>query len=234
MSGAPLRAWSGGAVRAGLLPAAALYAGRTGTRIDVEFQPMGPLVRRLAPDVMPDLVVLTEAAMEDATRRGLVAPRTRTEIGRVAIGVAVHQRAPVPDISTTEAFRAAVLAASSIVYIDPAIGTSGGHVARILERLGIAEAVSGRTVLGAGGAVVEPVARGEVELGIHQITAMMEVPGVRLVGPLPPDLQAETVYVGAASITTHRRAAVADFLAFLRTGEIRALFAARGFVEPAP
>lgn len=231
MTGAPLRAWSGGAVRAGLRPAAQLYEQRTGVVIAWEFQPMGPLVRRLSPEALPDLVVLTREAMNDAETRGFIAARTTTEIGRVAIGLAVREGAAAPDISTPDAFCRAMLAARSVVHIDPQRGTSGAHVAKVLEGLGIAEAVRKKTILGREGAVVEHVARGDVELGIHQITAMMEVPGVRVVGPLPPSLQKETIYVGAASITTHRRPAVADFLNFLRTSEIRALFATKGFLE---
>lgn len=231
MTDTPLRAWSGGAVRAGLRPAAQLYEQRTGVAIALEFQPMGPLVKRLSPDALPDLVVLTREAMNDAETRGFIATQTKTEIGRVAIGVAVREGTAAPDISTPDAFCRAVLAARSLVHIDPQRGTSGAHVAKVLEGLGIAESVRKKTVLGREGAVVEHVARGEVEMGIHQITAMMEVPGVRVVGPLPPSLQKETVYVGAATITTHRRPSVIDFLAFLRTAEIRALFAAKGFVE---
>lgn len=229
MTGPPLRAWSGGAVRAGLAPAAALYERRTGVAVATEFQPMGPLVKRLTPDALTDLVVLTREAMEDADRRGLVARQTKSEIGRVAVGVGVPEGAPVPDISTPEALRQALLAARSLVYIDPERGTSGAHVARMLEQLGIAERVKGKSVLGQEGAVVAPVGRGEIEMGLHQITAMREVPGVRVVGPLPAPLHQETVYVGAATITTHRRPAVSDFLAFLQTAEIRALFAAKGF-----
>jgi molybdate transport system substrate-binding protein len=220
-------------MKAGLAPAADLYRRRTGVAVALEFQPMGPLTRRLTRDALPDLLVLTREAMDDAERRNFTAADTRTEIGRVAIGVAVHKSAPLPDISTPEAFCAAVLAAKSVVYIDPERGTSGAHVATILQELGIAEAVKAKAICGTGGAVVEPVARGEVELGIHQITAMLEVPDVRVVGPLPPALQKETVYVGAASLTTRRRATVAEFLRFLRTAEIRALFAAGGFIETA-
>lgn len=231
MTGVPLRVWSGGAVRAGLAPAADLYERRTGVAVALEFQPMGPLTERLARDALPDLLVLAREAMDEAERQDFIAADTRTEIGRVAIGVAVHKSAPLPDIATPEAFRAAVLAAKSLVYIDPERGTSGAHVAKVLETLDLTEAVEAKTVLGAGGAVVEPVARGEVELGIHQITAMLEVPGVRVVGPLPPALQKETVYVGAASLTTRRRAAAVEFLGFLRTAEVRTLFAAKGFVE---
>lgn len=222
--------WSGGAVKSGLVPAIELYQRQAGARIAVEFLPMGPLQERLAAEPLPDGVVLTREVMDKAVADGRIAGPT-TEIGRVAIGVAVHETAPVPDISTPEALKRALLAARSVVYIDPRRGTSGKHVALVLERLGIAEAVEAMAVLGQGGSIVEPVARGEVELGIHQIAEILNLPGVRLAGPLPAVLQKETVYLGAASATTARGPEVQAFLSFLRTPRVRALFASSGFTE---
>lgn len=229
---AALRLWSGGAVKAGLIPALALYRERSGQDVAVEFLPMGPLATRLA-EPLPDGLILTSELMETASRDGRVAAGPPTEIGRVAIGVAVREGAPLPDVSTPEALKRAILAARSIVYIDPERGTSGKQVARVLEMLGITEAVRAKAVLGQGGSVVEPVGRGEIELGIHQITEILNLPGVRFAGPLPDGLQKETVYLGAASAPTARRDEMRAFLAFLRTPEVRALFAAKGFIERA-
>jgi molybdate transport system substrate-binding protein len=227
---AALRLWSGGAVKSGLIPSIELYRQRTGAAIAVEFLPMGPLARRLS-EPLPDALILTRELMDTASRDGRVADDPPTDIGRVAIGVAVRDGAPVPDVSTAEALKRSLLAARSIVYIDPERGTSGKQVAIVLEKLGITEAVRAKAVLGQGGSVVEPVARGEVELGIHQITEILSLPGVRFAGPLPRELQKETVYLGAATATTTRQAEARAFLAFLRTPEIRAVFAAKGFIE---
>jgi molybdate transport system substrate-binding protein len=227
---ASLRLWSGGAVKAGLIPALALYKERMGAEVAVEFLPMGPLEKRLV-EPLPDALILTRELMDTASRDGRVAGDPPTEIGRVAIGVAVRDGTPVPDVSTPEALKRAILAAKSLVYIDPARGTSGKQVSIVLEKLGIAEAVKSKVVLGQGGSVVEPVGRGEVELGIHQITEILNLPGVRFAGPLPRELQKETVYLGVATATTTRADEVRRFLAFLRTPEIRAVFAAKGFIE---
>ena len=225
-----LRLWSGGAVKSGLIPAIALYRERSGVDVAVEFLPMGPLGKRLAAEPLPDGVILTSELMTAARAEGRVADAA-TEIGRVAIGVAVHEAAPVPDVSTPAALKRALLAASSVIYIDPERGTSGRQVALVLDRLGIADAIRAKAVLGQGGSVVEPVARGEVEFGIHQITEILNLPGVRFAGPLPDGLQKETVYLGAATATTQRADEVRAFLSFLRTAEVRALFAMRGFIE---
>jgi molybdate transport system substrate-binding protein len=229
VSGA-LPLWSGGAVKSGLIPAIELYRRQAGVGVGVEFLPMGPLQERLAADALPDGVILTREVLDKAAADGRVAGPT-TEIGRVAIGVAVHEMAPVPDISSPEALKRALLAARSLVYIDPRRGTIGKQVALVLERLGIAEAVNAKAVLGQGGSVVEPVARGEVELGIHQITEILNLPGVRFAGPLPDPLQKETVYLGAASATTRHGSEIQAFFSFLRTAAVRTLFSTRGFIE---
>jgi molybdate transport system substrate-binding protein len=223
--------FSGGAVKSALVEAAQRYEKQSGTRITIAFHPMGPLTRMLAEGASPDIVILTREVMDEEEKKPALVGAAQTEVGRVAIGVAVREGAPAPDISTPEAFKNAVLAAKSLVYIDPARGTSGKHLATVFQDLGIADAIKAKTTLGSGGYVVEPVATGEVELGIHQITEILPVPGVKLVGPLPTALQKETVYVGAVTKAAHHPKEAQDFLAYLRKPETRAVFAEKGFIE---
>lgn len=223
--------YSGGAVKSALVEAASIFEKQNGTKITIEFHPMGPLTRKLAESSVPDIVILTREVMDEEEKKPVLAGAPQTEIGRVAIGVAVHENAPAPDISTPEAFKTALLAAKSIVYIDPARGTSGKHLAGVFDRLGIADALKPKTTLGSGGYVVEPVGRGEIELGIHQITEILPVKGVKLVGPLPAGLQKETVYVGAVTTSARNSKDSQAFLAYLRMPEARSLFAERGFIE---
>ena len=232
VSAAELTVYSGGAVQSGLTEAAKLYERKHGVKIELNFMPMGPLTQRLAEGLVSDIVVLTEERMATAINSAIVDKDTRIDVGRVAMGVAVNAKAPAPDISTPEAFKQALLAAKSIVYIDPARGTSGAHVVKVLERLGITDAVKGKTTLGTGGYVVAPVGRGEIELGIHQITEILPVEGVKLVGPLPPGLQNETLYQGAVMSASGRKTEAGNFLSFVRSPEIRQVFIAKGFVEP--
>ncbi|MCX7166213.1 MAG: substrate-binding domain-containing protein [Rhodocyclales bacterium] len=231
-SAAEITLYSGGAVKAALSEAAANYGKATGHHVAVEYAPMGPLLRRLAEGATPDGVVLTMDVMADAEAKGWVLPGTATAVGGVGVGVAVHEFAAAPDISTPEAFRQALLAAKSITYIDPAKGTSGKHFAEVLRRLGIAEAVKQKTTLGDAGYVVEPVARGEIELGIQQITEILPVKGVKLVGPLPEPLQKITVYAAALTPFARDAQTVRDFLAYLRGAEARGIFSSKGFLAP--
>lgn len=226
-----LTVYSGGAVRSALSEAAEAYQKHKGWKLVIEFHPMGPLVKKLAEGAIPDLVVVTQEVVDDLDKKGTVARDTVSEVGRVGIGVVVHESQPSPDISTPEALKKTLLAAKSIVYIDPTRGTSGRHFASVLEQLGIAEAMKAKTTLGTGGYVADPVGRGEIELGVSQITELLPVKGVKLVGPLPGALQKETVYVGAVTAASRNRAEGQAFLAFLRTADVRAMFGAKGFIE---
>ena len=141
----------------------------------------------------------------------------------------MNEKAPSPDISTVENFKKALLAAKSVVYIDPKVGTSGKHVAEVLQRLGIAEQVNAKAKLGQGGYIVEPVGRGEIELGIHQISEILPVKGVKLVGELPRELQKYTVYV-AVPVKSSRT--VLDFIDHLTGPQAKSRLAQAGYTAP--
>ena len=223
-----LRVLSGGAAKSLVDPLAASFKGG---KVSVQYQPMGRLTESLAQGAEVDMVIVTEETLPRLEREGRV-QRGARPIARVGIGVAVHEKAPAPDISTVDAFRKTLLAAKSIVYIDPRVGTSGKHVAQVLSQLGIAEQVNAKAKLGSGGYVVEPVGRGEIELGIHQISEILPVKGVKLVGPLPAEFQRYTVYAGALAPGTPRAAAVREFLRYLSSPEARAGLAKAGYSAP--
>jgi len=215
-----LRVLSGGAAKAFIDPLAASF---TAHKVKVEYLPMGPLTKALAAGDPADLAVVTSEVVESQKLAGGV------PIARVGVGVAVHEKAPSPDISTPEALKQALLAAKSVVYIDPKIGTSGKHVAEILRRLNISEEVNRKATLGTGGYVVAPVGKGEIELGIHQISEIIPVPGVKLVGPLPPALQKYTVYV---AVPRKDSAALKAFIAHLTGPQAKDRLAQAGYTTP--
>jgi len=219
-----LRVLSGGAAKSLVEPLAKSFPN---AKVEVRYQPMGPLAESLAQGADVDLVIVTEETLPRLERQGLV-KRGAKPIARVGIGVAVNERAAAPDVSTVEALRRTLLAAKSVVYIDPKVGTSGKHVAEMLERLGIAPQVNAKARLGQGGYVVEPVGRGEVELGIHQISEILPVKGVKLAGPLPPELQKYTTYV-ATPVRESRL--VLDFIDYLGGPQARALLPQLGYTS---
>jgi len=170
----------------------------SGHKVVVENDTVGALTKRIEGGETFDLAVLTPAAVDALASKGKLVPGSRANLARVGIGVVVKEGAPKPDISSADAFKKALLAAKSVAYIDPAAGGSSGiYVAGLLDKLGIAAEVKPKAKLIPGGAVAEHVARGEAELGIHQISEILPVKGVTLVGPLPADIQNYTVYAAA-------------------------------------
>jgi len=218
-----LHVLSGGAAKSLVEPMAASFPGG---KVDVQFQPMGKLFESLAQGANVDLVIVTEEMVSRLKERAQPGARA---IARVGIGVAVNEKAPSPDISTVEAFKRTLLAAKSVVYIDPKVGTSGKHVAEVLERLGIAREVNAKARLGSGGYIVEPVGKGEIELGIHQVSEIMPVKGVKLVGELPRELQKYTVYV---AVPIKSSPAVLAFIDHLTGPQAKARLAQAGYTPP--
>ena len=218
---------SGGAAKSFIEPLAATFPGHT---VKLEFQPMGRLTKSLADGYQADMVVVTSEVLDQV--KGKVNIQNAKPVARVGIGVAVNEKAPMPDISTVEAFKKTLLAAKSVVYIDPKVGTSGKHVAEILQRLGIAEQVNAKAKFGQGGYITEPVGRGEIELGIHQISEILPVKGVKLAGPLPAELQKYTVYVAVPVTQSSRQPVVSDFIKHLTGPAARARLAQAGYTAP--
>jgi molybdate transport system substrate-binding protein len=223
---------SGGAAQSPLQAALPAFEARTGHKVAIAFAPAGEIAKRVAAGEVYDLLILPDENVEGYVKQGKALADTRAPLGKVGIGVAVNERAPSPDVSTPEGLKQALLAAKSVVYIDPARGTSGKHFALVLQQLGIAAEVNAKATLGSGGYVVAPVGRGEIELGVHQITEILPVPGVKLVGPLPPALQKWTTYTAVAMPGSKSPEAARALVAFLTSAEAGAIFAPRGFAAP--
>ena len=162
-----------------------------------------------------------------------MAAGSRVDIASVGVGVAVREGAPKPDISTVEALSKALVEARAVAYIDPASGGSSGiYFSGLLDRLGIAAQVKPKAKLSNGGYVAEIVARGEADIAVHQISEILPVKGVVLVGPLPAAVQRMTVYaLGSASNTPHLDA-VKALAAHLTSPAAAAVLKAKG-MEPA-
>ncbi|MCD6041755.1 MAG: transporter substrate-binding protein [Burkholderiales bacterium] len=212
---------SGGAVQTFVQPMADSFPG---DKVKVEFQPMGKLTQSLADGYPADVVVVTQEVLARLKLQG-------GPIARVGVGVGVREGAPLPDLSSAEAFKRALLAAKSVIYMDPNIGTSGKHVAEVLSRLGIEEEMRPKTKLGTGGQVAEFVAKGEVEMAIHQISEILPVKGVRFAGPLPAELQKYTTYV-AAAVSQTRISLINQFIAHLTSAQARQRLAPAGYTLP--
>ena len=224
--------WSAGAAQAPMEALVEDYQRQSGYTVHLEFAPVGSLMKRLSEGGHPDVLILSQDVASAAESAGFTQPGTRTALASVGVGIAVRAGAVAPDISSADALRTTLLQAKSITYIDPAKGTSGKHVAAILEQLGITEQVKAKTTLGDAGFVVAPVARGEIELGIQQITEILPVPGVKLVGPLPAPLQKITTYTIAQGRAAQDPALALAFMQFILRPSALAVFQAKGFSVP--
>ncbi|TPG48154.1 ABC transporter substrate-binding protein [Roseomonas nepalensis] len=225
-----VRVLTAGAFKGVVVAAAPDWERETGHRLVVDNDTAGALARRVTAGESFDLLVVPPAQMAALARAGRVAEGA-VPLARVGIGVAVRQGAPRPDIGTVEALRAAILAAPRLAYIDPASGgSSGTHVAWLLGRLGVAEAMRGRSVLVPGGLVAERLVDGSADFAIHQISEILPVAGAALVGPLPAEVQLYTTYAGA--LAPNAGEAARGFLARLSGEAGRAVLRARGMEPP--
>lgn len=226
---AEIKVLSAGAVKGIVTELAETFRQETGHTVMLISGTAGEIRQKVAAGDPADVIFVTDTVLEQLVlTRNLVA-NTRADIARTAIGVAVRAGAPLPDISTPEAFKRTVLAAKSLVYLDPARGaTSGVHFAGVLQRLGIADAVKDKTVLWPGGFAAEALLTGQADLCVHQISEILPVKGVTLVGPLPRDLQKITTYSAALSTRAAAPEAGRAFIAFVARPSFRAKFSAAG------
>lgn len=228
---APLRVLGTGAVAASTRDLARDFTALTGRAIAFDNANAGVAARRLRDGEAVDLMLNSADQVTRLVADGLLDGMTVRGLGRMLIGVAVRDGAPKPDIGTEAALRAAILAAPVIAHSDPATGaTAGTHAARLIERLGIAEAMRARTLVFPGGAgAVQAVADGRAALAISQISEIIVVPGAALAGPLPDAAQLVTPYVGALVSRAADKDGALAFLAFLTGPQGQARFRAAGF-----
>ncbi len=186
---------SAGAVKSMVQALGAEFERETCNTLDLNFGTAGSLRDRIKNGETADLVILSESII--AGLGGLVTGAT--DLGRTVTGVVVKEGAPLPDISTPEAFKQALLKARSVAYTDPKAGGSGGTMfAGLLERLGIAEDVGRKAVLCKGGYdVCGAIVEGRAEIGTTFISEVLPVKGAKVVGPLPGDLHNANTYTGA-------------------------------------
>jgi molybdate transport system substrate-binding protein len=177
-----------------------------------------------------DLAILTAEAIDDLIDRGKAVAGSRVDLARSGIGIAVRQGASKPDISSPEALRSALLAAKSVAHSST--GQSGLYFPSVLERLGIGEQMKPKLVVPVTGIPIgEIVAKGEAEIGIQQISELLPVAGIEIVGPLPAPLQKITTFSAGVLATAHDPRAATALAEFIATAS-RPLLDAKGLEAP--
>jgi molybdate transport system substrate-binding protein len=161
----------------------------TGHKLSTAWVASVEMMQRLKGGEQVDLVILSAASLDELKKAGIVAERF--DIAKSGVGVAVKTGAPKPDISSGEAVKRAVLAAKGIAYSK---GPSGIYLIKLFERWGISEQIKSKVKQVQGEPAGASAARGEVELAFQQVSELLPVPGIELVGPLPPDVQEITTF----------------------------------------
>src|SRR4029453_4049888 len=192
-----------------------MFERASGHKVAVTFLSGAVLPGKVKEGVQADLVVTTPATIDDLVQAGRVVAGSRVDFVRSGAGVAVRAGAPKPDIGTPDALKRALLAAKSVGYSQ---GPSGVHFMSTMARLGIADEIKAKGVVPPLGTRVGTlIAKGEAEIGVQQITELLQTPGIDFVGPLPQELQANIIYATATPATAKERDAAAALVKFLRS-----------------
>ena len=202
-----------------------------GGRVEVFWGPTTVIQSKLADGEATDAVLLTAEAVDALIGTGVLDPATRVEVVTSRLGVAVPLGHDRPDLSTEASFRQALLDARSVAFSRT--GASGIYFAGLIERMGIAEAVRAKATITPAGFTAEKLLSGEADLAVQQISELMVVDGIDIVGPFPDTLQAAMRFSAAAMAGSPARSAVVAFLATLRGEAARAAFRDCG-LDPAP
>jgi molybdate transport system substrate-binding protein len=194
------------------------YQAAGGARIDADFAPTLGLLDRLRDGEAADVVILTRQALENLAGQGTVVAESCVDLARSFVGIAVRAGAAHPDIATEAALRATLSAARSVAYSR--IGASGILFAQLIERMGMAAEINARARIIPSGFTAELLLTGEADLAVQQISELMQVSGVEVVGPIPHHLQIPAVF-SAGRLAASGRVAQSDaLLKFLASPEV--------------
>jgi molybdate transport system substrate-binding protein len=199
-----------------------------GIPIQADFAPTISILERLRAGEAADITIITTDGIDDLIAEGIIKPNTRTDIARSFVGIAVKAGARKPDIASVEAFKASLLSARSVAYSK--IGASGVFFATLLDRLSIAGAV--KTLVVPFGLTAERLITGEADLAVQQISELMMVPGIEVVGPLPPEIQTVATFSGGLLTESNHPETAAALLRFLGSPTIAPILKRSG-LEPA-
>jgi molybdate transport system substrate-binding protein len=230
-SGISLKILGAGPVKRGVSRLAAEFEKSSGHRVSVEFAGAPGVSERILAEEAVDVAVVPQAAMDEFEKRAKVVAGTRGPVGRSRMGIVVRKGGRLPDISSTEAFKQAMLDTDAIVCN---VASSGVYMIKLLDQLGIGEATSGKVVkLPDTVKVMEHVAGSAAHaVGVGQLAEISELVekglAIALVAPLPDAIQNVTAYHAAATTASREQEAARSLARFLASPEAKAVFAMTG------
>jgi len=204
----------------------------TGNKVTADYGTIGALTDRLAKGEIADVVIVSDKQFDELRQQGNLIADTRVDVAKLGVGAFVNKGAPKQDMSSVEAFKRVLMGAKAIAYLDPASGApSGIYMAKLIERLGIAERMTPRTRLLTGKSLFDAVVNGDADIGFIQITELLAEPRVELLGPLPLGIQDYTNYAAGVVTASQHRDAGAALISFITTPSAKAVMKARGFED---
>jgi molybdate transport system substrate-binding protein len=212
------------------------FGKRTGHSVKMTAGSPGGIIAAIKAGGHADVLVLPDATLPDLEDSGLVR-RGRTALAATGFGMATRDNDPVPDISTPEALKAALLAASKVIYNDPKVTPSGQLMLRIAERLGIAEEVKAKSEVATAGQNIAMLAKDKTPGSVLALSVLVEVrghPGARLIGPLPKELQVPLPYSAVLGAKPVDEGTAIAFVQLLASPQARKAYVADGFEVEKP
>ena len=230
---ATLRIMSGGAPKEIFLQLTPRFERKSGHKIEFIFAVMSALRDKLAAGEKADVLVMPTNILDEYQKGDVVQAQGRAILGLVSINAVVRTGAPKPDLSTPDKVRQTILNSRAIVHATPGATPSGTHMGKLIETLGIVDAMKGKIIhrpaLEGG---VQLVASGEADIGFYPKSEVINTDGLSVVGPLPAAIQLTTIYGAAVTAGSAAPDAGAAFIAFMTDPAHRAAWTHAGFDPP--
>lgn len=241
MSGGPaaaaeLNVLAAGAVEAVLREMASAFEKERGIALKIAYAPVGALRDKIYAGEPADVTIVTPVIIEQLQGKNLVRTETRQDLGSVGGGIAVKKGAPRPAVNTPEELKQALLAAEEVYTADPKIATAGQYLLKVADQLGVGEEVRKKLrTVGGGKVSMEAMANAPSDkvIGLTQVSEILSVPAVDLIGPYPGNLQSKTTYTAIILAGTGRPEQAQAFLRFLMSAPVQARFKQQGYEPPA-
>jgi molybdate transport system substrate-binding protein len=231
---ANIKILSGGAPKEVFLTLTPEFERQSGHKVDFTFAVLSALRDKLSAGEKVDALVMPTNILDGYQASGVVLAAHRAVLGLVSVNAVVRTGASMPDLSTAESVRQAMLDSRAIAHATPGATPSGTHMAKVIDQLGIAEAMKDKVIhrpaLEGG---VQLVASGEAEIGFYPKSEVINIAGLTLAGPLPAEIQLTTIYGAAVTTAAAAPKAAAAFIAFVSDPKNRAVWAHAGFDPPA-
>ncbi len=213
------------ALRGVLIEVDADFRASTGSSISATYKSTNAALNLIAGGATADVAIITREAIDRLIRTGVIMEGGTADIAQSGVGIAVRAGAPKPDISTVAGFKRALLEAKSVAFSR--LGASGIHFGAVIERLGIADEIRRKADI-SDSYVGEVAARGEAEIAVQQISELMAVQGIDIVGPLPRDLQKISVFAAGIFRTAKNPTGAAKLIAFLAAPGLAGVLSRKG------